>query len=131
MMYRSTTRNIEVEVEPFYLPDRSDPENSRYVWGYRVTIVNSSDQSVQLMSRYWRITDGVGRTEEVRGPGVVGEQPELGPGDSFQYTSGCPLRTPSGFMGGTYTMRGEDDEQFEVEIPAFSLDISDRPQSVN
>jgi ApaG protein len=130
-MYRSTTRDIEVEVESFYLPDRSDPDDSRYVWGYRVTIANNSDVFVQLLARYWRITDGIGRVEEVRGPGVVGEQPELNPGDSFQYTSGCPLRTPSGIMVGAYTVRSSDGEFFDVEIPAFSLDLPDRTQSVN
>jgi ApaG protein len=131
MKYRSTTRNIDVEVEPFYLSDRSEPDRSHYVWGYRVTIVNNSDELVQLLSRYWRITDGLGRIEEVRGPGVAGEQPELGPGDSFQYSSGCPLRTPSGFMVGAYTMRTGDGALFDVDIPAFSLDISDVPRSVN
>lgn len=130
-MYRSTTRDIEVEVEPFYLPDRSDPDDSRYVWGYRVTIANNSDVFVQLLARYWRITDGIGRVEEVRGTGVVGEQPELNPGDSFQYTSGCPLRTPSGIMVGAYTVRSSNGEFFDVEIPAFSLDLPDRTQSVN
>lgn len=130
-MYRSTTRNIEVAVRPFYLPGRSDPAESRYVWGYRITIANNSDTLVQLLSRYWRITDGVGRVEEVRGAGVVGEQPELGPGDSFQYTSGCPLRTPSGFMVGVYTMRNGDGEFFEVAVPAFSLDLPGESRSLN
>ena len=130
-MYRSTTRNIAVAVRPFYMPDRSDPEESRYVWGYRVTIENNSDAQVQLLARYWRITDGLGRVEEVRGPGVVGEQPELGPGDSFQYTSGCPLRTPSGFMVGAYTVRSDGGEFFDVDIPAFSLDLPDETRSLN
>lgn len=130
-MYRSMTREIEVEVEPFYLPERSDPESGRYVWGYRVTIANHSERAVKLMSRYWRITDGRGRVEEVRGPGVVGEQPELNPGDSFQYASGCPLATSSGIMVGTYTMRAADGEIFEVAIPAFSLDLPDDRASVN
>ena len=130
-MYRSTTRNIEVAVRPFYLPDRSDPAESRYVWGYRVTIANNSGSLVQLLARYWRITDGLGRVEEVRGPGVVGEQPELNPGDSFQYTSGCPLRTPSGFMVGAYTMRSGEGEFFDVAIPAFSLDLPDESRSLN
>lgn len=130
-MYRTTTHSIEVEVEPFYLPDRSEPDQSRFVWGYRVTIANNSDESVQLISRYWRITDGLGRVEEVRGPGVVGEQPELQPGDSYQYTSGCPLRTPSGFMVGSYTMRDVDGGLFDVDIPAFSLDLPDQSRSVN
>ncbi len=130
-MYRSTTHDIEVEVEPFYLADRSEPDDMRYVWGYRVTIANNSDETVQLLARYWRITDGLGRTEEVRGPGVVGEQPELNPGDSFQYTSGCPLRTPSGMMVGKYTMRDDEGRVFEVDIPAFSLDLPDTDRSVN
>jgi len=91
-MYRAVTRNIEVLVRPFYLEDRSDPSENRYVWGYQVTIDNRSDEFVQLLSRYWHITDGQGRVEEVRGAGVVGDQPELNPGDSYQYTSGCHLR---------------------------------------
>lgn len=92
-MYSAVTRNIEVQVRPFYLEDRSDPSENRYVWGYQITIDNQSDDFVQLLSRYWHITDGTGRVEEVRGPGVVGDQPELNPGDSYQYTSGCPLDT--------------------------------------
>lgn len=130
-MYRCTTRDIEVEVEPFFLPDRSDPDESHFVWGYRVRIVNNSPMRVQLLERYWRITDGLGRVEEVRGEGVVGEQPELNPGDSYQYTSGCPLRTPSGIMLGTYTMETESGERFEVDIPAFSLDLPDARRSLN
>lgn len=136
-MYRSTTRNIEVTVEPFFLEERSDPAEDRYVWGYRVTIANNSDDSIQLLSRYWRITDAGGRVEEVRGAGVVGEQPELQPGDSFQYTSGCPLRTPSGFMVGTYTIRASradkagDEDVFDIDIPAFSLDLPNARRSLN
>ncbi|RUM98901.1 Co2+/Mg2+ efflux protein ApaG [Pseudaminobacter arsenicus] len=129
-MYSTTTYGIEVTVEPFYLEDRSDPQDSRYVWGYRVTIANQSDERVQLLSRYWHITDGLGRVEEVRGAGVVGEQPELGPGDSYQYMSGCPLSTPSGIMVGRYTMRNARDELFDVDIPAFSLDLP-TPKTVN
>ncbi|MEO3386357.1 Co2+/Mg2+ efflux protein ApaG [Mesorhizobium sp. CAU 1741] len=130
-MYRSTTHQIDVEVEPFYLPERSTPEDGRHVWGYRVTIINNSSTHIQLMSRYWRITDAAGRVEEVRGAGVVGEQPELNPGDSFQYSSGCPLRTSSGFMVGSYTMRDGDGNVFEVAIPAFSLDLPNEARSVN
>lgn len=130
-MYRAVTRGIAVEVEPFYLPERSDPEAGRYVWAYRVTIENQSDEFVQLLSRYWRITDGTGRVEEVRGAGVVSEQPELHPGDSFQYTSGCPLPTPSGIMVGFYTMRNERGELFEIDIPAFSLDLPGSARTVN
>lgn len=130
-MYRAVTHNIEVNVEPFFLDDRSDPSESRYVWAYRVTIANQSDAPVKLLSRYWHITDGRGRVEEVRGPGVVGEQPELEPGDSFQYTSGCPLSTPSGIMVGRYTMRNERGETFDIDIPAFSLDMPGNQRSLN
>lgn len=130
-MYRAVTRQIEVSVEPFYLADRSEPDESRYFWAYRVTIDNQSPEFVQLLSRYWHITDGRGRVEEVRGPGVVGEQPELDPGDSYSYTSGCPLSTPSGIMMGHYTMRNERGEMFDIDIPAFSLDIPGRSQLVN
>lgn len=130
-MYRAVTNGIEVSVEPFYLADRSDPAESRYVWAYRVTIVNRSDRFVQLISRYWHITDGTGQVEEVRGAGVVGDQPELEPGDSYQYTSGCPLPTPSGIMVGRYTMRDREGRTFEVAIPAFSLDLPDVSRTVN
>jgi ApaG protein len=130
-MYRSITRNIEVAVEPYYLEGESDPDAARYVWGYRVTIANHSDAPIQVLARHWRITDGLGRTQEVRGPGVVGEQPELGPGDSFQYTSGCPLPTSSGIMVGSYTVKGEDGGFFEIDIPAFSLDMPDTARSLN
>jgi len=129
--YRAITRNIEVSVEPFYLAERSDPSENRYVWAYRVTIDNRSDRFVQLLTRYWHITDGAGRVEEVRGPGVVGEQPELNPGDSYQYMSGCPLSTPSGIMVGRYTMRAESGELFDVAIPAFSLDLPGGRRVVN
>ncbi len=130
-MYRSVTNGLSVEVEPFFLPARSNPDESHYVWAYRVTIENESERTVQLLSRFWRITDGAGHVEEVRGPGVVGEQPRLEPGDSFQYTSGCPLPTPSGIMVGHYTMRTENGETFDIAIPAFSLDLPDGPRSLN
>jgi ApaG protein len=130
-MYRAVTRNIEVTVEPTYLAECSSPEESRYVWAYRVTIVNNSSEWVQLLTRYWHITDGNGRVEEVRGPGVVGEQPELNPGDSYQYTSGCPLTTPTGFMVGRYTMRDAAGAMFDVRIPAFSLDLPGTGRTIN
>jgi len=130
-MYRAVTNGIEVRVEPFYLADRSDPAQARYVWAYRITVDNRSDGAITLLARYWHITDGLGRVEEVQGPGVVGEQPELGPGDSFTYTSGCPLSTPSGIMVGRYTMRGDDGALFDVAIPAFSLDLPDTRRTVN
>jgi ApaG protein len=130
-VYRALTHDIEVTVEPFYLPDRSEPDKDHYVWGYRVTIANHSTREVQLLSRYWNITDGRGKVEEVRGAGVVGEQPQLSPGDSFQYTSGCPLSTPSGIMVGRYTMRDDDGRLFDVDIPAFSLDMPDTGRVLN
>ncbi|MEQ1951808.1 Co2+/Mg2+ efflux protein ApaG [Mesorhizobium sp. CN2-181] len=130
-MYKAITHGIEVSVEPFYLAERSDPAENRYVWGYRVTIDNQSDEHVKLLSRYWHITDGKGRVEEVRGPGVVGEQPDLDPGDSYQYMSGCPLPTPSGIMVGRYTMQNASGDTFDVDIPAFSLDLPDGQRTVN
>lgn len=130
-MYSAVTRQIEVSVESFYLPDRSEPEESRYVWAYRITIDNQSEQRVKLLTRYWHITDGTGHVEEVRGPGVVGEQPELSPGDSYQYMSGCPLGTPSGIMVGAFTMRTEAGEIFDVAVPAFSLDMPNQRRTVN
>lgn len=130
-MYRAVTRGITVEVEPFYMPDRSEPDDNHYVWAYRVTIVNRSPAFAQLLSRYWQITDATGKIEEVRGEGVVGDQPALNPGDSYQYMSGCPLTTPSGVMVGRYTMRDADGSLFDVAIPAFSLDLPNAPRTVN
>lgn len=130
-MYSAVTRNIAVSVEPFYLENQSEPAESRYVWAYRITIDNQSDEAVKLLSRYWQITDGQGHVEEVSGPGVVGDQPELSPGDSYQYTSGCPLATPSGIMVGRYIMRNEKGEMFEIDIPAFSLDLPNTKRSLN
>jgi ApaG protein len=130
-MYRQVTNDIAVSVEPIYLDGQSVPDEGRYVWAYRITIENQSPQTVQLQSRYWRITDQNGRVEEVRGPGVVGEQPILNPGDSYTYSSGCPLTTPSGTMVGRYQMRDGDGRQFEIEIPAFSLDIPGEKRVLN
>lgn len=130
-MYRALTRDIEVTVEPYYLEDQSDPEDSRYVWGYRVVISNRSDRIVQLRSRHWQITDENGIVDEVRGPGVVGEQPVLGPGDTYEYSSGCPLDTPSGVMAGSYQMQSAEGELFDVEIPAFSLDLPGMARTLN
>jgi ApaG protein len=121
-MYAAVTRDIKVTVEPTYSAERSDPEEPRYFWTYTVEIVNLGERTVQLTHRHWRITDAAGRREEVRGPGVVGEQPTLAPGESFRYASGCPLRTPSGIMVGSYRMVAEDGDVFDVAIPAFSLD---------
>lgn len=104
-MYERETRSIHVAVKPAYLDDQSDPDDRRYVWSYTVTIENRGAESVQLLSRYWNITDGVGRVQEVSGPGVVGAQPVIAPGEKFQYTSGCPLPTASGLMTGRYQMK--------------------------
>ena len=120
--YQETTRAITVTVEPTYLEDQSSPEESHYVWKYHVRIDNGGEETVQLRYRYWRITDSLGRIQEVRGPGVVGEQPILHPGESFEYTSGTPLKTPSGIMVGTYQMEAQGGERFDIAIPAFSLD---------
>lgn len=120
--FTASTLGVRVEVTPFYLPQQSDPAAARHVWAYTVTIVNDGADTVQLRERAWRITDANGTVEHVRGPGVVGEQPVLQPGESFEYTSGCPLSTPSGFMEGTYTMVRENGDTFEAAIPTFSLD---------
>lgn len=129
--YRSTTNGIEVAVEPFYLDDESDPEKNYYVWAYMIVITNESDASVQLRTRYWKIMDSLGRVEEVSGEGVVGEEPVIEPGESYEYSSGCPLPTDSGFMQGSYTMEREDGSTFDVAIPAFSLDLPDEIRSLN
>lgn len=121
-MYDETTRAITVNVEPNYLDDESEPDEAYYFWSYTVNIENNGEEPVQLRARYWRITDALGRSQEVHGEGVVGEQPVLKPGDSFEYTSGVPLSTPSGIMVGTYVMESANGESFSVTVPAFSLD---------
>jgi len=121
-MYRATTRQIEVTVEPNFEPEQSCAERSRYFWSYTIVITNTGDETVQLRTRHWIITDASGRQQEVRGEGVVGEQPTLAPGERFQYTSGVPLSTASGFMTGRYQMVSKSGERFEIEIPTFSLD---------
>jgi ApaG protein len=121
-MYTAVSNKIKVTVCPKYLAEQSEPDEHRYFWSYTVEIANDGDRIVQLTHRHWQITDANGHHEEVRGPGVVGEQPKLKPGDAFSYTSSCPLRTPSGIMVGTYRMVDENGQAFEVAIPAFSLD---------
>ena len=130
-MYQSVTRNIEVTVSPRFLPDRSSQENSYFFWSYTIEISNRGKETVQLKTRHWRITDAFGRVQEVRGPGVVGEEPVLEPGKSFEYTSGVPLPTPSGFMAGTYGMVSAKGESFDIEIPAFSLDSPAAKRTIN
>ena len=130
-MYTATTRNITVRVQPQFLAEQSDPVSDQYVWLYTIYIENGGTEAVQLLNRHWIITNAVGHVEEVQGPGVIGEQPVLQPGDSFQYTSGCPLRTPSGMMVGTYEMVGPGDERFDIDIPAFSLDSPHQARQLN
>jgi ApaG protein len=130
-MYSSTTRSIKVTVKPVYLDDRSAPADNHYVWAYHVRIENLGKTTVQLRDRHWKITDSFGRMQEVRGAGVVGEQPVLKPGGSYEYASGTPLPTPSGIMVGTYGMETEGGERFEVAIPAFSLDSPYQQVKIN
>jgi ApaG protein len=131
IMYRAITRHIEVTVQPRFLPERSSLENSHFFWAYQIQITNRSADTVQLKTRYWRITDALGRLQEVRGAGVVGEEPVLEPGQSFEYTSGVPLPTPSGFMTGSYGMVAVTGEHFDIEIPAFSLDSPGATRTLN
>jgi ApaG protein len=121
-VYERTTRGIRVAVKPAYLDDQSDPDDGRFVWSYSVTIENLGSETVQLLSRYWHITDERGHIQEVRGPGVVGAQPVLEPGQAFEYASGCPLATPSGAMVGHYELRAASGETFEADIPMFLLE---------
>jgi ApaG protein len=124
--YTATTRGIVVSVEPTYLDARSSPDDSQYFWAYRVTIENRGRETVQLLNRHWMISNSRGELTEVKGPGVVGEQPVLKPGERHEYTSGAPLDTPSGMMGGSYQMESETGERFDIEIPTFSLDRPDQ-----
>jgi ApaG protein len=117
----AVTNNVRVEVESQYAPERSQPFQNQWFFHYTVRISNEGDETVQLLSRHWIITDGTGKVEEVQGPGVVGEQPVLAPGETFEYTSGCPLQTATGTMRGTYQMVTEDGTHFDVEIAPFTL----------
>ncbi|MCC6779623.1 MAG: Co2+/Mg2+ efflux protein ApaG [Hyphomicrobiales bacterium] len=129
--YRAVTRQIEVAVNPRFLPDRSSPENGYFFWAYTIILTNRSGETVQLKTRHWRITDAHGRLQEVRGAGVVGEEPVLGPGENFEYTSGVPLPTPSGFMAGSYGMITAGGERFDIDIPPFSLDSPQVARTIN
>ena len=120
-MFAAVTRKILVEVRPAYVVERSDPSQDYYFFAYHVRITNQGDSRVQLLARHWLIKDGFGKIEEVRGPGVVGLQPKLKPGEVFEYSSFCPLPTPTGSMRGTYMMVDDKGEQIDVEIPQFLL----------
>lgn len=115
------TKGIVVRVSVSYLPEQSEPARGRWFWAYHVRIENEGAQGVQLLTRHWVITDGRGNRHSVEGEGVIGEQPLIAPGGSFDYVSGCPLATPSGSMQGTYHMIGADGTGFEVDIPKFAL----------
>jgi ApaG protein len=130
-MYRTVTRQIEVTVEPNFLPDRSSAEKSQYFWSYTIVITNSGQETVQLKTRHWIITDASGRKQEVRGEGVIGKQPVLAPGERFEYTSFVPLATTSGFMTGRYEMVSKTGERFEIDVPTFSLDSPDNKRVLN
>lgn len=130
-MYRETTRAIQVTVEPTFVEAESSPDEGRFFWAYKIEIINLGEEVVRLRSRHWRITDANGRVEEVRGAGVVGKQPLIKPGETFAYTSGCPLTTSSGIMVGTYQMQNESGEMFSIAIPAFSLDVPDQRRTMN
>lgn len=120
-MSDATTRGVRVRVRSAYVPDRSSPEDGYYFFAYRVRITNTASVPVKLISRHWIITDGSGRVEEVEGPGVVGEQPLLTEGQSFEYTSACPLPTPVGSMHGTYQMLTAEGEMFDARVAPFTL----------
>ncbi len=130
-MYTAVTHDIQVTVLPDYLDDRSEPDENRFFWAYTIEITNLGRSTVQLLSRHWIITDAVGKIETVKGLGVVGEQPVLNPGETFRYTSGCPLTTPSGMMSGTYRMSDTEGRGFTIEIPAFSLDSPHAKRTLN
>jgi len=130
-VYEASTRGVVVRVKTNYLAEQSDPVESRYMWAYTIEIENHSEDTIQLISRRWRITDGHNRTEEVSGAGVIGEQPRLKPREAFRYTSGCPLTTPSGEMRGAYQMLTDTGEAFEAEVPAFSLHLPGAHRKVN
>ena len=131
IIYTATTGAITVLVTPTFMERDSDPARDVYLWAYSVTIKNAGEIPVQLQSRYWHITDGNGCVEEVRGEGVVGEKPVINPGEQFNYSSGCPLKTPSGIMSGHYTMTCQSGDNLQVAIPAFSLDLPNQSRSLN
>ncbi|MDD9877566.1 MAG: Co2+/Mg2+ efflux protein ApaG [Magnetovibrio sp.] len=130
-VYSETTNAITVSVQPLFLEDQSEPEENRYFWAYHVRIENNGTLTAQLLTRHWRIVDATGQEQDVIGDGVVGEQPVLAPGQAFEYTSGTPLTTPSGFMSGSFRMISEAGRMFDVAVPAFSLDNPEGPRPVH
>jgi ApaG protein len=130
-MYEQETAGMVVRVAPQFLPDESRPEDNRFVWAYTIEIENRRPDAVQLMSRYWRITDENGATQEVRGEGVIGQQPVIEPGQSFRYSSAAPLSAPSGVMMGAYSMQRDNGEAFDINVPLFALDSPHGSRLVN
>jgi ApaG protein len=130
-MYRAVTRQIEVTVEPNFMPERSSAAKREYFWSYTIAITNTGAETVQLLTRHWIIIDATGHKQEVRGEGVIREQPVLAPGERFEYTSGVSLPTASGYMTGRYQMVSASGEQFEIDVPAFSLDSPDSKRVSN
>lgn len=135
MTYEAETEKFLVQVQNFFLARESDPEQGQFFWAYRIQITNKSEETAQLLYRHWMITDGMGRKEDVKGAGVIGEQPVFPPDESFTYTSGCPLKTPTGFMKGTYEMKWlsgtHAGKMFKIDVPAFSLDSPDANLALN
>ena len=130
-MYEQETAGMIVRVDPQFLPQESRPADSRYVWAYTIEIENRRPDPVQLISRFWRITDENGATQEVRGEGVIGQQPVIEPGASFKYTSAAPLAAPSGVMMGAYSMQRENGEAFDINVPLFALDSPNNSRRAN
>tara|TARA_X000001036_G_scaffold226248_1_gene211649 strand:- start:83 stop:517 length:435 start_codon:yes stop_codon:yes gene_type:complete len=131
ILYCQTTKSIRVSVKTTFLEKQSSPRESHFVWAYEIKIENLGSFNVQLINRTWSITDADGQTQIVKGPGVVGEQPIIQPGESFQYTSGTPLKTPSGLMVGVYEMSDPQGIRFDVNVPAFSLDSPHQTVKLN
>lgn len=129
--YEAETDGVVVRARPVFLAGQSDPAAGRWIWAYGIEIENRGSETVQLLTRHWTITDASGRVEQVDGPGVVGEHPTLRPGETYEYTSGCPLPTPSGSMVGRYRMAADDGRTFDVVIPAFSLDVPGERRTLN
>lgn len=130
-MYEQKTKDVIVRVEPDYLDEQSSPADHRFIWAYTVEIENQTATDLQVVERFWKIADSRGQVQEVRGTGVVGEQPVLKPGETFRYTSGAPLTAPSGMMLGNYYMQTPEGDRFSVDIPTFLLDSPHEPLSLN
>jgi len=128
-MRSKRTNGVRIDVETYYVAEKSIPAMNQYLFGYEITITNENPEAVQLLHRHWVITDALGRVEEVKGPGVIGKQPRLKSGDSFTYDSFCPLPTPFGSMRGSYKMMRDNGEFFEVDVPLFSLVQSKETES--